>query len=100
MIARSQLAVLDNNSGVCAVQSETKAGDKRTKLQFSKVTQSWVVKNIKEPKQKDYIEHILFEIFETVSSNETYESPKLENVPSNIAPTEKPSKEECIKNKK
>ena len=100
MIARSQLAVLDHNSGVDAVQSETKAGDKRVKLQFSKVTQSWVVKNIKEPKQKAYIEHILFEIFETVSSNETYESPKLENVPSNIAPIEKPSKEECIKNKK
>ena len=74
MIARSQLAVPDHNSGIDAVQSETKTEDKRVKLQFSK--------------------------YKTVSSNETYESPKLENVPSNIAPIEKPNKEECIKNKR
>ena len=100
MIARSQLAVLDHNSGVDTIQSETKKGDPRYKLQFSKVMQSWVVKAIKEPKQKHYIEHLLFEVFESLSTDEVYEVPKLENVPDNIAPGEKPSKQECIKNKK
>ena len=100
MIARSQLAVLDHNAGVGSAQSETQKVEKRFKLQFSKVTQSWVVKAIKSPKQKDYIEHLLFEVFDTVSENEVYEGPQLKGVPSRIAPDEKPSKEECIKIKK
>ena len=44
MIARAQLVVLDFNSGVGLEQSNNKQGDLRYKHQFSKITQSWVVK--------------------------------------------------------
>lgn len=100
MIARSQLAVLDHNSGVSSVHMETKKGDKRYKLQFSKVTQSWVVKSIKSPKKRDYIDHLLFEVSNMVSDKDNFETVNLKNVPSNIAPTAKPVKTDCILNKK
>lgn len=59
MIALSELAVLDFNSGIGITQAETKTGNKRYKLQFSKITQCWVVKKIASKKDKLYIEHLL-----------------------------------------
>ena len=68
MIAHSQLAVLDFNTGVCVIQAETRDGIKRYKLQFSKITQSWVVKKVKNAKEKTYIDHLMFEVFNIVVS--------------------------------
>ena len=85
MIARSQLAVLDFNSGVGLVQAETKSGKKRYKLQFSKVTQNWVVKKIKSGKEKLYLDHLLTEVNYLKSSQVEYPVPILNGVPKNIA---------------
>ena len=52
MIARTQLAVMDFNSGADDKQLATKQdGTFRFKQVFSKVTQTWVVKKIKEKKK-------------------------------------------------
>ena len=81
MIARSQLAVLDFNSGVGLCQAQTEGGDLRYKQQFSKVTQSWVVKKMASKKDKLFLTHLMCEV---------------EHLRTNIALTEKPDKKESI----
>ena len=100
MIARSQLAILDFNSGVGLSQAKTKKGKLRFKQQFSKVTQSWVIKSVTETKQKVFLDHLIQEVRSIVEGHEKQALPKLSNVPTNIAPTEKPDKEDSIKNRK
>ena len=98
IIARSQLALLDFNSGVGLNQATTATQQFRYKQQFSKVTQSWVIKKIKSPKDKIYMDHLLDEVIYMQERKDKYPTPKLNNVPSNIAPTEKPNKTDSIKN--
>ena len=50
MYARSQLAILDFNSGSHLEQAKTKAGNKRYNVSFSKITKTWSAKPIKEKK--------------------------------------------------
>ena len=98
MIARAEFAVLDFNCGVEVGQAKTQWGKLCFKQQYSKVTQLWVVKQIGEPKDRVYIQHLMDEIVYIQNSNEKYELPKLENIPKAIAQIEKPNKEEVIKN--
>ena len=86
MIARGELAVLDFNCGVGVGQAKTKSG----KLHFKQ--------QIREPKDRAYIQHLMDEVMYIQNSNEKYESPKLENIPKTITQIEKPNKEEAIKN--
>ena len=55
MIARTQLAVLDFNSGAENEQQKTKDGVLCYKQVFSRVTQSWVVKKVTKKKQREYL---------------------------------------------
>ena len=98
MVARAQLAVLDFNSGVGLAQAKTKNGVFRFKQQFSRVTQTWVMKKLASPKERLYLKHLIDEVMHMQLKKETYPLPSLGNVPSNIAPTEKPNKEEAIVN--
>ena len=66
----------------------------------TKVTQSWVINKVMEPKQKLYIDHLLQELQNILEGQEKQKLPKLLNVPKNIAPTEKPDKEQAILNKR
>ena len=86
MITRGELAVLDFNCGVGVGQAKTKSG----KLHFKQ--------QIREPKDRAYIQHLMDEVMYIQNSNEKYESPKLENIPKTITQIEKPNKEEAIKN--
>ena len=99
MIARAQLAVLDFNSGVGLEQSKNKQGDLRYKHQFSKITQSWVVKIIHDRKEKTtYKDHILDEVNYLQKTSCTYDTPKLGNAPDYIGGIEKPLKATTISN--
>ena len=70
MIARTQLAVLDYNSGVDCKQAVTKEGDLRYKQCFSKVTQTWVVKRInKKKKEHNFIKDLMISLLEMSSEN-------------------------------
>ena len=53
MIARAQLVVLGFNSGAGLAHRKNKQGDLQYKHQFSKITQSWVVKEIYKRKEKE-----------------------------------------------
>ena len=79
-------------------QAKTQSDKLRFKQQYLKVTQPWVVKQIREPKDRVYIQHLMDEVMYIQNSNEKYELPKLENIPKTIAQIEKPNKEEAIKN--
>ena len=61
MVARTQLAVLDFNSGSWCIQATTQENKNYFKLLLSKVTQNWVVKKISSKKNKKYIEELMDE---------------------------------------
>ena len=52
MIARAQLVVLGFNSGAGLAHRKNKQGDLQYKHQFSKITQSWVVKKYTKGKKR------------------------------------------------
>ena len=90
--------MLDFNCGVGIGQPKTQSGKLRFKRQYSKVTQSWVVKQIREPKDRVYIQDLMDEVMYIQNSNEKYELPKLENITKTTAQIEKSKKEQAIKN--
>lgn len=98
MYARTQLAVLDHNSGIGRNQASKEDGTLRYKTQYSKVTEQWVVKEIRESKDKSYLTEIIEEIKQP-SEGDIRENKKLEQIPQNIAPSKNPGKEELIKSK-
>lgn len=100
MIARTQLAILDFNSGSDNCQAITKEGDLRYKQVFSRVTQSWVIKKVMKKKKYDYLQTLLQEIVEVTGNLTGTDLPEVGEIPKNIAKKEKPSKEEAIKNMK
>ena len=99
MYARTQLAVLDHNSGINRNQATTKIGTPRVKQQYSKVSDQWVVKDIREKKDNSYIDEIKQEI-KSPSEENIRKNKKLENVPRNIAPKENPGKNILLSGKK
>ena len=62
MVAKSELAIMDHNSGTECKQAKT---CNRHKLVFTKVTQSWVVKKISEKKEKTYLKELMQETVES-----------------------------------
>lgn len=98
MVARSQLAVLDHNSGLLSGQAQTKAGNLRYKHQFSKVSGSWVVKKITAEKNRSYATDLVEEVQYLVVNENEIEKPSIEDTPENIALVEKPNKKDTIEN--
>ena len=100
MIARTQLAVLDYNCGSSNTQATTKDGKRRYKQIFSKVTQNWVAKKISERKHQEYIHELSSSTLEAPPDSTGDQLPRIGSIPPNIAPIEKPDKEEAIENMK
>lgn len=98
MYARTQLAVLDHNSGIGRKQATTQDGTPRVKTHFSKVSNQWVVKDIRESKNKTYIRDIIDEI-KNPSDEHIRQNKKLEVIPENIAPSQNPGKKELLRSK-
>ena len=99
MIVRVQLAVLDFNSGAGLVHRKNKQEDLQYKHQFSKITQSWVVKKIYERKEKEkYKNHTMDEIKHLQMTSSNYEMPILANVSKYTGDMEKPEKAQTIPN--
>ena len=89
MHVRTQLAVVDHNSGINRKQSQTKEGYLRFNTVFPKVTSSWVPKTIKEKKEKTFINDIL----EVLYNDDIHKEPvQLESTPKNIANVPYPGK--------
>lgn len=99
MIARTQLAVLDFNSDSNRNQATRKDGTLRYKQVFSRVTQNWVVKKIVEQKDTKYRDELMALMSNIISTDlETLPLPCIPEIPQNIAPLEKPNKDEAIRN--
>ena len=94
MIARTQLAVLHFNSIINAEQACTKDRTPRFKLLFSKVSQCYVVKPIRDVPEKAYLEELVNKTIRLVESGGQSELPR---IPENETKKQKPSKEEVIK---
>jgi len=100
MIARTQLAVLDFNSGMDNQQAKTKDGTLRYKQVFSRVTQSWVVKRVMTEKKREYLYQLLESTIEIGPDIDGSGLPIIGDIPSNIATKEKPEKSDAIQNKR
>ena len=94
MIARTQVAVLHFNSIINAEQACTKDRTPRFKLLFSKVSQCYVVKPIRDVPEKAYLEELVNKTIRLVESGGQSELPR---IPENETKKQKPSKEEVIK---
>ena len=100
MIARTQLAVLDYNCGSNNTQATTKDGERRYKHIFSKMAQNWVMKKISKTKDREYIHELLSSTLEASPDTTGDKLPRIGSILPNIAPIEKPDKEEAIENMK
>ena len=98
MVTRSQLAIMDFNSGSDLEQAKTREGKDRHNVVFSKVTQLWQAKPIKDKKSRDFLSKLIDRTLEVIKEGEILDLPKLpSNLPENIAPIPKPNKGEVIK---
>ena len=93
---RSELAILDHNSSVELPQARTKTGAARYKLSYTKITKSWVVKPIRQRKNKQVFHDIVSRSEQVQNPDEKLFVPAPPVLPRNIAPTPKPIKLEAI----
>ena len=96
MIARTQLAILDFNSGSNLNQATTKEGKKRYNTSFSKMTATWSTKPIKEKKSDKVFQKSIFRTEELVFKKLELPIPEIPTLPANIGLTPKPNKEDII----
>ena len=89
MIARTQLAILDFNSGSNLNQA-------RYNTSFSKMTAIWSAKPIKEKKSDEVFQKLIFHTEELVFKNLEFPIPKIYTLLANTALTPKPNKEDII----
>ena len=96
MIARTQLAILDLNSGRNLNQATTKDGKKRYNTSFSKMTAIWSAKPIKEKKSDEVLQKLIFRSEELLFKNLELPVPEIPTLPANTALTPKLNKEDII----
>ena len=79
MVARTQLAALDNNANTGRSQAQIKegerAGEARYKLCFPKANKRWVVKPINEKKSFQYLSGLLSDVVKRVELGNTVAQP-------------------------
>ena len=96
MIARSQLAAIDFNSGSNLVQAKTVQGNPRYNISYSKITKNWSAKPIKEKKDRNFFKDMVNRTKEIVANKIELPLPALPELPDRIAPGEKPDKCDTI----
>ena len=62
MIARTHLAILDDNCGVSRKQISDEQGEGKINTQYTKVTAHYVAKKVMAPKDKNYIKEIIDDV--------------------------------------
>ena len=75
MVIRSQLAVLDFNSGSGLEQARTRSKDKKYNIGFSKIRKTWSSKPIKTKKDSSYLTEMIQETTECATSKTTLPIP-------------------------
>ena len=100
MVARTQLAALDNNANTgrsqAQVQSGEHAGEARYKLCFPKANKRWVVKPITENKSYHYLFGLMSEVIKRCEEGNAAAQPVPVRLPRNIASVPAPPKADLI----
>ena len=91
MVARTQLAALDNN-----VKSGEQAGEARYTLCFPKANKRWVVKPINEKKSYRHLSELLCQVIRRVEQGNAVAEPVPVQLPRNIASEPAPTKADAI----
>ena len=92
MVCRSQLAAIDFNLGANLELSG------RENLSFSKITKTWSTKPINVNKDKKKFARMIKRVVSIVESGESLPLPEIPILPKNIAPGDRPNKEEVSRN--
>ena len=100
MVARTQLAALDNNANTgrsqAVIKSGERAGEARYKLCFPKAKR-WVVKPINEKKSYEFLSDLLSEVLSCVEQGHAAAQPLHLPLPRNIASEPAPTKSDAIR---
>lgn len=97
MVTRSQPAVMVFNAGCDLEQAKIMEGKERFDFSFSKVTQVWLAKPIKENNDDAHLFCLMDRTMEVIKVKAELELPDLpKTLRKNIAPISKPEKEEII----
>ena len=101
MVARTQLAALDNNANTGRKQTRIKegerAGEARSKLCFPKANKRWVVKPITEKKSFQYLSGLLSEVVKRVELGNAVIPAMPVHLPKNIPSKPAPIVADAIK---
>ena len=100
MVARTQLAALDNNANTgrnqARVQEGEHAGQARYKMCFPKAHKRWVVKPITEKKSYNYLSNLISEVIKRCEEGNAIAQPLPVQLPKNIASEPAPLKADLI----
>lgn len=96
MVSRTQLAVIDHNCNVGREIATTISGEERYRCVYPKLQKKWVAKPIYKEKTYQFVHDLLSEVI--LLKTGVIEVPPTErpNLPQNIAPTPRGSKEDII----
>ena len=101
MVARTQLAALDNNANTirhqAVVMSGEKAGKARYMKSYRKSNKNWVVRPIKEKKTYNYLCDMMEDVLRRCKDRTSAYQQVPAHIPRNIAPLPQPSKNDLIK---
>ena len=100
MVARTQLAALDNNANTgrsqALIKSGEQAGEARYKLCFPKANKRWVVKPINEKKSFNHLSDLLSQVISRVEQGNAVAQPVPAHLPRNIASEPVPTKADAV----
>ena len=98
MIARSELAAMDHNSGLGRGQARTKEGELRYNTVFPKQVGVWRARPINNPKDKTYLKEMLEDVIQAQSSGQKISSaPIPDDIPQNLSRgAHRPEKKELV----
>ena len=100
MVARTQLAALDNNANTARseaqIQSGEQAGEASYKLCFPKANKCWVVKPITEKKSYHYLSVLMSEVIKRCEEGNAAAQPVPVHLPRNIASEPAPPKADLM----
>ena len=101
MLARTQLAAIDNNTNVgrqhAVVKRGRNIGAARYRQSFPKTHKRWVVKPIKVKKNYVFLPEMLKTVLKKCEDGTAASGPVEVNLPPNIATEPAPSKDELIR---
>ena len=100
IIARNQLVAIDFNLCSKLSQAESKSRGKRFNVTYSKATNNWSAKSIKEKKNRSVFEKLVSHVYEVAANGDHLAKPMLAILSKTTASVEKSCKSPVIVNQR